>query len=114
MAVVSADYTTVGTALRRCLGNGTSPSWRELQLMLDVVEHAANTLDSKGVAAVAALDVVIAAQMALWNTAKGADSSSTYTTALAALVAPRAAAIAAAAVSVTDFTANDSLDGRAG
>jgi hypothetical protein len=82
--------------------------------MLDVVEHAANTLDSKGVAATVALEAALVTQMALWDAAGAGDSSAVYATALTALAALRTAAVSAAAASITNYTANDFLDGRAG
>ena len=169
MAVVSADYTTVCTALRRVLGNGTNLTGEEKRLALDVVQHAANTLDSKGAATAVtantdadvleALLVTLAAACVTEDTlsdaleallvthfgilvADGAAPTQAHvddmvaacatprtdliaaTTALvAAKVAcatPRTTAIAsqnanlaAAAATITNITANDTLDGRA-
>lgn len=107
MAVVSADYATCVTALRRCLANGTNLDGYEKRLVLDVLQHA--TSNEKDAAA-AALEALLVTHMAAWDAAGAGDSSAAYATALAALAAPRAAAIAGAVV--TDIAADDALDGR--
>ena len=124
MSVSSADYARVVAACRRCLAHGTSLSGDEIRLVIDVVEHGANAID--GVAdisaandAVVALEAVLVTQMGLWNDAGAGDSSTVYTTALAALATPRAnavtlaaAALAACPAAITDITADDMADGR--
>jgi hypothetical protein len=113
MAVTSANYASIVAACRRALANGTNLTGNEIRLVVDVVQAAANTLDSKGVAAVAALEAELVTQMAIWDAAKGAATTSEYAAALAALDPLRTAATAAAAASVTDVAADDKRDGRA-
>ncbi len=112
VAAVSADYTTCITALRRCLAKGTNPSSAEVQLFLDVIMTAANTLDSKAVATVTAWASAQATALTAWSGAGAGDSSSIYTTQSALLIAARAACVTAAAASVTDITESTALDGR--
>lgn len=126
MTVSSSDYTTVVTDCRNALAKGISLTGPQMRLVIDVVEHAANTLDSKGAATSAtvnsdadALEAELVTQMAAWDAAGAGDSSAVYTAALAALAPLRTALIAsanavaaAAAASITNVTASDQLDGR--
>lgn len=112
MTIGSSDYAAVVTACRGALAHGTTLGGNDLIRVIDVVEHAANTLDSQAAAAVAALEDELVTQMALWAAAGSGDSSAVYTAALAALSTLRTAATAAAAGSITDVTALDGPDGR--
>ncbi len=166
MAVSSTDYTTVATALRRCLANGSNLDGYEKRLTLDVIQHAANTLDSNTETATVntdgdaleALLVTWAAASVTMNTdadaleallvthfailvADGVSPTQAHVDAMVtacatprtsliasanadlaaktAAVTPRAtlvtsinAALAAGGTTVTNVTADDSLDGR--
>ncbi len=112
MTVAAADYTTVVTSCRRELARGGVLRGEDLRLIIDVVEHAANTLDSKAVAAVAALEALLVTHLDIWNAAKAGATATEYANAVAALATPRTAATAAAAASITDVTALDGPDGR--
>ena len=107
MAVVSADYGTVVTALRRVLANGTNLTPEEKRMALDVVQHASS--NEKDVAATA-LEALLVTAFAAWNAVGAGDSSATYTAQLAACAAARTAAIAGTAI--TDVAADDATDGR--
>jgi hypothetical protein len=107
MAATSANYATVIAACRRCLANGTSLTGSEIQLVIDVVQHgSSNERD----AAADALEALLVTHIALWVAVGAGDTSTVRTNAVAALVAPRAAAIAGAAI--TDIAASDGIDGR--
>lgn len=112
MAVVSADYTTVITNCRNALDKGGSLYGKDLVKIIDVVQDAANTLDSKGVAAVTALSGALVTALAAWTAVGAGDSSAVYTAQEAILTPLRTAAISAAAASITNVTASDALDGR--
>ena len=113
MAVVAADYTTVVTLCRDALAKGTSLFGKDLVKVIDVVQDAANTLDSKGVAATVALEALLVTHLDTnWVAVGTGDSAAVRTAALAALATPRTAAVAAAAASITNVTASDALDGR--
>lgn len=113
MTVASADYATIVTNCRNALAVGGSLRGEDLRLVIDVVEAAANTLDSKGVAAVTALSSALVTALAAWNGAGAGNSSAIYTTQEAILTPLRAAALTAVAASVTNVTALDGPDGRA-
>lgn len=112
MTVSSADYTTVVAACRDALAHGTSLSGEELRLTIDVVQHAANALDSKAVATVTALSGALVTALAAWAADGAGDSSATYTAQEAILTPLRTAAVSAAAASITNSTADSVLDGR--
>ncbi len=128
MAVVSADYTTVATFCRNALAVGGNISGAQLVKVIDVIQHAANTLDSKAVATSVAteaattaaatavgtvntdadaLEAELVTQMAAWNAVGVGDSSAVYTAALAALAPLRTALIASADAAVTAAAAAD-------
>ncbi len=107
MAATSANYATVIAACRRALANGTNLTGAEIQLVIDVVQHgSSNERDT----AATALEALLVTHMANWAAAGAGDSSTVYTTALAALATPRTAAIAGAVI--TDIAASDGIDGR--
>lgn len=112
MAVVSADYTTVVTNCRNALAVGGSLSGDDLIQVIDVVQHAANTLDSQGVTAVTALSDALVTALAAWNADGAGDSSATYTAQEAILTPLRTAALSAVAATITNITASNALDGR--
>lgn len=108
----SADYTAVVSACRTALARGDSIRGEDLRKVIDVVQHAANTLDSKALAAVTALSGALVTALAAWNAVGAGDSSATYTAQEAILTPLRTAALTAAAASRTDITADNSVDGR--
>lgn len=128
MTVSSEDYTTVVQRCRDALNRGGDLRGPDLMLVIDVVQDAANTLDTQAASRIAtvsedaaALEAELVTQMALWDAAGAGDSSGVYTTALAALADLRtglAASVAAALAgagsvgAVTDI-ATHPLDGRA-
>lgn len=124
MTVTSADYARVVSEARAALNRGTGLEGRALGRVIDVVQDAANTLDSKGAAtdvtlraAAVALEAELVTQMALWDDDDAGDSSATYTAALAALAPLRTALTAAAAATTAsaatvDDIATHVLDGR--
>lgn len=125
MTVLSADYTEVVAKCRAALNRGGDLKGADLRQVIDVVQHAANTLDTRSSAEVVtvaadaiALEAELVTQMALWDAAGAGDSSAVYTTALAALADLRtaltasAAALVAADVGVVTDVATHPLDGR--
>lgn len=108
----STDYIQVVTDCRTALAKGGSLSGEQLRRVIDVVQHAANTLDSKAVSAVSALSSALVTALAAWNADGTGDSSATYTAQEAILTPLRTAAVAAAAASRTDITAVSRDDGR--
>lgn len=111
MPVVSADYTRVVTECRAALAVGGEIRGPALTRVIDVVEDAANTLDSKAVTAVAALEALLVTHLAIL-VADGASPTQGHVNAMvAALATPRSAATAAAAPSIADI-ATHALDGR--
>lgn len=112
MAATSADYTRVVTEARAALMQGHALTGPALQRVIDVVEDAANTLDSKAVAAVAALEAVLVTQFAILVADAASPTQAHVNAMVAAAASPRAAAIAAAAPTIADITANSVLDGR--
>lgn len=108
----SSDYAAVVTTCRNALARGDSVRGEDLRKVIDVVEHAANTLDSKALAAVTALSSALVTALAAWDAAGAGDSSAVYTAQEAILTPLRTAALTAAAASRTDITVNNSLDGR--
>jgi hypothetical protein len=125
MTVTSADYARVVAEARAALNRGTGLEGPALGRVIDVVQDAANTLDSKGAAtdvtlaaASAALEAELVTQMGLWDADGAGDSSATYTAALSALDPLRTAVTAAAAAAVVastatvDDIATHVLDGR--
>ncbi len=126
MPVLSADYASVITECREALGRGGALEGKALIRVIDVIQHAANTLDSQGAAtgattrtAVLALEALLVTHMAIWNAAKGGATATEYAAALAALATPRTTCLSASLASavastatVTDVTANNTLDGR--
>lgn len=124
MAVTSANYLTVQTALRRCLANGGHLTGEEKRLALDVLQHSANVLD--GVTLVAdvntkadALEALLVTHLAIVDAVGAGDASVEVDAMIAALATPRSDLVAAvtAAVAaggdVTDLVVSDELDGRA-
>jgi hypothetical protein len=128
MAVTSADYTTVVTDCRNALAVGKSLDGAQLRRVIDVVQHAANTLDSNAEAATVntdadALETQLAAAFVSLDAWTGASAAAdivadiaTQKAALAdlrtALIASANAVLAAGGTTVTDITASTELDGR--
>lgn len=127
MTVSSADYTTVVQRCRDALNRGGDLRGPDLMLVIDVVQDAANTIDTQAAARIAtvsadaiALEAELVTQMALWDAAGAGDSSAVYATALAALADLRTDLVTSAAAAlegagsvgaVTDI-ATHPLDGR--
>ncbi len=112
VAAAAADYATVVTACRRCLAHGTNLTGAEVQLVIDVVETAANTLDSKSAAAVAALEALLVTHLGILVADGASPTQGHVNAAVTALATPRATAVTASTASVADVTQNDALDGR--
>jgi len=107
----SADYIQVVTDCRTALANGGYLSGEQLRRVIDVVEHAANTLDSKALSAVTALSGALVTALAAWAAVGAGNSSAVYTAQEAILTPLRTAALTAAAASRTDISTS-AQDGR--
>lgn len=112
MTVASADYTTVVTRARAALASGGHLAGEDLRLVIDVVQDAANTLDSKALAAVTALSGALVTALAAWNAVGAGNSSATYAAQEAILTPLRTAALTAAGATITNITADNKSDGR--
>lgn len=112
MTVSSADYTRVVTECREALAKGLELKGPALIRVIDVVQDAANTLDSKGVAAAAALEALLVTHLGILVADAASPTQAHVNAMVAALTAPRAAATVAAAATITDVSANTALDGR--
>ena len=97
MTVSSADYTEVVDACRRVISVGGNLSGAEVRKVIDVVQDATRVMSD--------LSDEVTAQLAIWDAAKGADSSTEYAAAESALTALQADVVAA-------ITPVDITDGR--
>lgn len=111
MAVSSTDYTTVVQRCRDAINRGNSLSATDMRLIVDVVEDAANTLDTKATASVAALEALLVTHFAILVADAASPTQAHVNAMVAACATPRQTATAAAAASIVDI-ATHPLDGR--
>lgn len=112
MTIGSADYSSVVESCRDALGHGRPLTGAELRLVIDVVQHAANTLDYN--ASAATLETALGNAFTSLDAWTGVDAAADVVADIAtqkAYLAPFRTA-AAGGTAVTDLTVSDVLDGR--